>query len=250
MDMINNIFVTFIIAIKNDSQKLDNTIQSIVNQINQSYSNIEILVIDCNSLDNPFDIISKYAREVNIRFISEYDSGIYNAWNKAIKLSKGRWITFFGAGDLLMPNALSTLENFSLDVDNDCYVISSKSIIEYKNGNRRVAGDFFIQEKFERLFTTNHAGLLYRSNIFNKFGNFNERYKTAADYEFLLRVGRFIKFGYLDFIVSLYPYGGISSNSINPLKEAYHIRSKLSNISTIENFYLLLYGICSHIIRR
>ena len=238
-------FLTFIIAIKNDAKLLSSTVESIVYQANDINSKINIMVLDCISIDSPFLVLEKFSNNVCIDYFNEYDDGIYSAWNKGLKLINSKWVTFFGAGDILTPNALVVMEKFASN-HNDLSVISSKSLVTYSNGSKRVMGKMYIVDEFKKKFTTNHAGLLYSSDIFLKYGNFNESYKTAADYEFLLRIGPLVKFGFINFVTSIYPYGGISSNSISPLFEAFRLRKKYSNLYYIHNLTILFYGFFAH----
>ena len=66
--------------------------------INQTYDNIEYIIIDGGSSDNTFDIIQRYENKIDY-WISEKDEGIYSAMNKASELAKGKWINFMNCGD-------------------------------------------------------------------------------------------------------------------------------------------------------
>ena len=86
--------VSVIVSTLNDGDKLQMTIESF---INQDYENKELLVIDGLSTDSTTEICKKYQNVISV-YVSEKDSGIYDAWNKGLKFSKGEWITFLGAG--------------------------------------------------------------------------------------------------------------------------------------------------------
>ena len=243
--LINHFWLTIVIALKNNSDELDKTLLSISEQSNQINSKILVLIMDSNSEDYPYRIYKKFNQIINIRFISEFDNGIYYAWNRSIKLLNSKWVTFFGAGDLFLPNALIELEKFT--IEHQSYtVVSSKSQISYRNGIKRIAGKRYIFDEFRCNFTTNHSGLLYDVDIFRRHGNFNLNYKIASDYEFLLRIGKYENFGFLNHLISFYPYGGISSKSLLPLIEVYKIRKINKLVPWHINLYLLLRGILAH----
>lgn len=241
--------ITVIISLKNSSKDLAATLESFSLEDPKTLINTEFLVIDSNSIDHPIDIISNYSNRLNIRFISGYDNSIYAAWNKGVALAGGIFVTFFGAGDLINKGALSYLMEAALWED-PLDIISAKSLIVYQNGSTRVSGIKYNYEEFKSKFTTNHAGLLYSKDLFYKFGNFSENYKISADYEFLLRIGPKIRAAYIDQIVSIYPYGGISSRSLKPLLEVYKVRKKMRILSSSKLLGLLIYGILAHYYRR
>ena len=232
-------WLTIVIALKDDALLLRSTLDSISSQ--EGLDDIKVIVMDCNSIDDPYSVVSSFKNQLDITYFSEYDSGIYSAWNKSLKHSKSEWVTFLGAGDLLLLNAIVELKKISRDIKSPT-VISSKSQIIYGNGTKKVSGKEYKLDEFSLYFTTNHSGLLYSRKIFYMYGNFNEKYKSASDYEFLLRIGTKINFRFLDRVISEYPYGGISSNSINPLIEIYNIRKKHTNIRWYKNVYIFLYG--------
>ena len=74
----------------------------------QKTSDCELIIIDGDSSDSTLEIIKSFGDEIDV-LISEPDNGIYDAWNKGINVSQGKWIMFLGADDQLFPNALSNL---------------------------------------------------------------------------------------------------------------------------------------------
>src|SRR5690242_10798486 len=105
--------VSIITVVYNGKTTLENTILSV---INQSYNNLEYIVIDGGSTDGTIDIIKKYESRITY-WISESDKGIYDAMNKGLQLVKGNWINFMNSGDrFYSENILSYIfENRYLD---------------------------------------------------------------------------------------------------------------------------------------
>jgi glycosyltransferase involved in cell wall biosynthesis len=234
--------VTVLIALRNDRQGLAKTLASLVNQPNADA--FRILVIDCNSLDFPIDVVREYKKRMNIDFYVGHDRGIYHSWNRGLRLVSTQWVTFFGAGDLFLPNAATLLVE-AAKCEDAADVISSKSENLYPRGRIEVRGDPFNALSFARFFTINHSGTLYRTSIFAEYGNFDENYRSSGDYDFLLRIRNRARFGFIDAVISQYIVGGISSSSTLPLKETFSIRKKYKTVSTFENWKLRLRGTAS-----
>ncbi|MGE3613867.1 MAG: glycosyltransferase family 2 protein [Sulfurimonas sp.] len=88
--------VSIITVVYNAKDMIISTIESVVNQ---TYNNIEFIIIDGASTDGTIDLIKQYSDKISF-FISENDAGIYDAMNKGIKNATGEWITFLNAGDV------------------------------------------------------------------------------------------------------------------------------------------------------
>ena len=97
----NLLKVSVIISVLNGSDKIKDTIESILNQV---YSNFELIIIDGGSTDNTVDIIKNFDLP-KIKWISEPDKGISDAFNKGIKLATGDYINFQGDGDGFINNS-------------------------------------------------------------------------------------------------------------------------------------------------
>lgn len=125
MEKITIITVTF-----NCKNSIEKTIQNI---INQSYKNIEYIIVDGRSTDGTVEIINKYTNNIDI-FISEPDNGIYDGMNKGIKLSSGDWIIFMNSGDYFV--SLDILDKiFKTTIDSNIGVIHGGWFLKYLEFN-------------------------------------------------------------------------------------------------------------------
>ena len=77
--------------------------KTILSVVNQTYPNIEYIVIDGGSTDGTLDVIKKYSDKITY-WVSESDKGIYDAMNKGIDAATGDWINFMNAGDVFYHN--------------------------------------------------------------------------------------------------------------------------------------------------
>ena len=99
---------TVITPVFNGATYIEQTIKSI---INQKFKNFEYIVVDGVSTDGTQEIIKQYTSKID-KFISEKDEGMYDAIDKAIKISSGKYILWINSDDILVDN--KTLENLSL----------------------------------------------------------------------------------------------------------------------------------------
>jgi glycosyltransferase involved in cell wall biosynthesis len=206
-------FLSIIIPVFNAKEKLPVAIGSIVSQ---TYTDYEIVIIDGSSTDGSVDLIKSYSSaNSNIRFISETDKGIYDAMNKGIELSIGKWLFFLGADDTFYEEStLSTIAG---------YLESTDSKITY--GNVEIVGDTsWAKNKeiydgpftFEKLLNKNicHQSIFYKSDfIKNEIGKYNINYNLCADWDFNLRCYSKASFLYVDQIVARFYGGGVSTIS-------------------------------------
>lgn len=195
--------------------------KTILSVINQTYSNIEYIIIDGGSTDGTVDIIKKYESKIAY-WVSEPDKGIYDAMNKGIDGATGEWIATLNSGDTYFNN--NTVE------------IVVKNIIEFKYSTDIFYGKinmiYYNSKIIERY--PDRIELLYRkmclfhptcfvcSKLY-KIRKYNIKYKIAADYDFLRWsfVNNY-KFHYIDSVIVNFEIGGISGTTIFNA-DAYHI---------------------------
>ena len=116
--------ISIVTVCYNAEKDIEKTIHSV---INQTYDNIEYIVIDGGSNDGTLSMINKYASKID-KIISEPDKGIYDAMNKGITLAKGDWINFMNAGDSYVD--ADVLKLVSDNINNNCDIIYGVKNIE------------------------------------------------------------------------------------------------------------------------
>ena len=164
----------------NNKDGLKKTIQSV---INQTFTDYEFIIIDGLSQDGSTDIIKQYDKDITY-WISEKDSGIYNAMNKAIKQASGEYLYFLNSGDKLASN--NVFEQI-FDKTHEHSFICGNYITEHK-------GDFKKEEPYKnrdwRLslydlyagYLCHQAFFIHRDN-FMQYGLYDESLRIVADWK-------------------------------------------------------------------
>ncbi len=231
--------ISIIIATYNAYGSLRTCLDSIVPQLT---SEVELVIIDGGSKDNTNDIIKSYGDKVSVH-ISEPDKGIYDAWNKGIKLCHGKWIMFIGADDILLPNAvntyLKTIEN-TANIDNYDYICAHNEYVNEEGKLLKVLGEEPQWRKMRKGMAAAHVASLHnKHNLFEIIGGYNLNFRICADYELLLRKKESLKYLFLDNHIARMKIGGMSF-STKAIVEAYNIRKLHNSLPVgINEFYFL-----------
>lgn len=178
--------VTVITVVFNQKKHIQSSIESV---LNQSYNNLEYIIIDGGSTDETIDVIKKYSDKIS-KYISEPDQGIYYAMNKGISLATGDIIGFLNADDFysdksVIKKVVDAFKNNSVD---SCYgdiLYVKRNDITTITRNWK-SGEFSI-EKFKRGWFPPHPTFFVKRNIYNKFGRFNTTFKFSSDVELMIR---------------------------------------------------------------
>jgi len=190
--------------------------------LNQTYSDIDYVVIDGNSSDETILIIKEYEQKFNGRmhWISEPDNGLYDAMNKGIKMSSGEIIGILNSDDYYASNNVLTqvVDTISSKNTDSCYgnllyVKKNKPYRYWRSGPHK---------SFKYGWMPPHPSLFIKKNIYEKFGYYRLDCGTAADYELMLRFleKEKVKTQWIDELLVIMRVGGISNRSISSRIEA------------------------------
>jgi glycosyltransferase involved in cell wall biosynthesis len=231
----------------NEEKTIEKTCKSIASQ---KYKNFEWRVIDGKSTDKTLEIIKKYKKHTT-SLSSEKDSGIYNAMNKGIKKSKGKYLLFLNGGDYLKNE--NTLQEVSAFIEkdghkNDLYygdmLYDNGELVSYKNST--------LNEKFFAKKSISHQATFIKKDLFFKYGDYNEKYRIVSDFEFWIKsiIKGKIKTKYLPVVVSVFDQSGMSTDyklakkqidERNDVLLKYNLISKrAAHISRIKWFILMI----------
>ena len=192
-----------VIPVYRAAAKLERSIASVLKQPRELW---ELVIIDGGSRDRTLEVIESYSDSVR-ESVSERDEGVYDAMNKGIARSRGRYLYFLGAGDTLRPGALARAAS---------RVPGRKIGFLYGNvlmHDRNLVWDGpWTAQKF-RTRTPCQQGIFYDRRIFARHGLFELQYPTLADYALNLRCFGDPKIEkiYLDEIIADYEGGGLSA---------------------------------------
>lgn len=185
--------VSVIISSLNDVIGLKYTVDKL---LLDKYPSLEIIVIDGASADHTDDSIKYFIDRIS-HFVFEPDLGIYDAWNKGLRLARGEYIAFLGAGDSYSEEGLSCLVRSAIANPSADFISSRLEIIRDEMLIRTI-GSAWQWTKFRRFMNAVHAGSLHSRRLFDLYGEFDTSYKIAGDYELLLRAHKTLKTSYVD----------------------------------------------------
>lgn len=188
----NEELVSVITVIRNGEKNIQRCIDSV---LKQTYKNCEHIIIDGASTDSTISIIDGYGEKIEI-WISEPDSGIYNALNKGINLSRGRFYVPLGCDDILLPTGIEKMMHHA----KDNLIVYGKVQVRDKNG-------------LPLNISRNHsAGMLISKAAHDTYGLYDESYRIAADTKFIELVARDGGTIKTEDLVGEFFLGGVSSN--------------------------------------
>jgi len=229
--------ISIITICKNSESTISRCIDSV---INQTYSNVEYIIIDGASTDNTMKIINNYRDRID-KIISESDKGIYDAMNKGIIACSGDYMLFLNSDDYLLPDStVINIVNY-IKANNESDIYYGKVLIlneETGNGNLWKAAKVSKFSLFRGALP--HPATVYRTSKLRDSGMFDTSYKVAGDYEWSVRAllkHRF-RFKSFDIIVAVFNKGGISTKKdFEQLLKEEKARVKQTYYSSLERKY-------------
>lgn len=205
--------VSVVIGVRNGAATLQRCLDSIAAQ---EFGSRETIVVDGASTDGTRELVERNARQGKVdSFVSEPDGGVYEAWNKAIRRSRGRWISFLGCDDVY--HDASSLRALVQAAN----AAAGRARVVYGRIKRVTAGGVPVEtigvpwgrarQGFLDGVNIPHPGTLHHRTIFEERAYFDESYRIAGDYHLLL--GELLERPpvFVDLVVVDMTFGGISS---------------------------------------
>ena len=232
-------FFSIITASYNSEKTITATILSV---LNLHFTDYEYIIIDGNSSDETVKIIQSFdakfkEKRIRYSYISEKDKGIYDAWNKGIALTTGKWISFLGSDDEYLNDALSNYYT-QIQKNSACNYISSQvELVNSKKEKIAVFGNVFNWEQANINLDLAQVGSFHKRELFTVVGLFSTKYKIVGDLEFYLRCEKNIKPAYFKLVTAKMENGGVSNQVYKALKEALLVKLQFKNRAKILCYY-------------
>jgi len=227
--------ISIITVVYNNKETIKDAIDSV---LGQKYKNIEYIIVDGASTDGTIEVIQSYGDKVS-KFISEKDTGIYDAMNKGISLASGDIIGILNSDDFyvdeyVLEKIVKEFESKNVDsVYADLVYVNPQDlnkVVRYYNSS------YFTPEKFAYGWMPAHPTFFVKKEVYEKFGVFKTDYKIAADCELLTRflARNKITYSYIKTPIVKMRIGGASTNGI---KSNYILNKEIIRACKENNIY-------------
>jgi glycosyltransferase involved in cell wall biosynthesis len=232
--------VTIITVCYNSERTIEKTIQSV---INQTYQNIEYIIIDGKSTDQTVTIIKSYNKFIS-KWFSEIDCGLYDAINKGIIHSTGNLIGILHSDDIFFSN--NVIEEIVKFHSNNLIQASIGDILQV-NRKGRIVRKYSSQNwdpaKLKFGFMPPHPSIFIKKELYLKYGFYLTDFKISADFEFVTRL--FLKnkitWDYSNITTTKMLIGGLSSSGIGSYITVTREIAKSLKINRVKFMHIYIY---------
>jgi glycosyltransferase involved in cell wall biosynthesis len=179
--------ISLITVCYNSEKTIKDTLDSV---LNQTYKNYEYIIIDGKSNDNTLNILSDYKGKFNgkMKFISEKDNGLYDAMNKGIKMSTGSIIGILNSDDILSNKDIFKKIADAFDKTKCDGIYSNLYIMDYETMTKPLRTFIAKSGNYKYGWYPPHPTLYLKKEVYNKYGLYNQEFRIAADYDFMIRI--------------------------------------------------------------
>lgn len=226
----NNPLVTVLLPSYNHDKYIKEAILSV---LNQTYKNIELIVIDDGSTDKSFEIISNLQKIYNFKYIHRENRGLIKTLEELLTYANGEYISLFSSDDIYANNKIDVLVKY-LEKNQEYDVAYSKiSIIDsnsnfISNVNEHYSSGYIFDKLLKGDFFINGLGTLIRTDIYKRYQRVDS---YIDDLQLWLKISKNHKFGFIDEYLACYRIHNnhLSSNLFKMQNAEYEIISKYSN---------------------
>lgn len=228
--------LSVITIVFNNAKDIERTVLSV---LNQSYKNIEYIVIDGASTDGTLNIIKKYENRL-AKLISEKDKGIYDAMNKGLALATGDYVLFMNSGDEIYE--LDTVEKvFATTPNADIYYGETEMYDENWNslGQRRhSAPKHFNWQSFKYGMNISHQAIYIKRSLTEPY---DLQYKYSADIDWIIKIAK-----KASNIVNTHLY--VAKYLVGGMSKQKHRESLKERFKIFSHYYGFVANVINHIV--
>jgi len=209
--------ISIITVCYNSEKYITSAIESV---LNQTYTDIEYIIVDGNSNDGTLGIIQKYDDKIT-QWISEPDKGLYDAMNKGIEMATGDIVGILNSDDTFYSNTV--LAQIAAFHSSNFIDASVGAIVQHKENGKVVrvySSQNWMPVKLKIGFMPPHPSIFFRRELFGKFGIYELGYTIGADYELICRffLKHNISWKYSGITTTSMLIGGLSSSGVSSYK--------------------------------
>ena len=236
--------ISIITATYNSEVTLSSCMTSV---LQQSYQNIEYVIIDGNSEDKTLELVKQHQLQfpqIEFKILSEPDNGIYDALNKGVQLATGKVIGFVHSDDILADNQIISKLANQFDKENVDGVYGDLQYVDKNNIGKIIRywkSTDFNASLLKKGWMPAHPTLFLKKEVYEKHGEFNLNFKISADYDFMLRILKddSLKFTYLPNVITKMRVGGASNRSIKNIIQKTKEDYRAVRLNNIGGWYLI-----------
>lgn len=168
--------------------------RSLKSALNQTYKNIEVVIVDDGSTDGTADVVRKYLPDARVKYVYQKNKGLSGARNTAMKNASGEYFAMLDADDVFLPEKIECQVEY-LEAHKDCDICYSDLWLFYENDFDQLVGTTYkfysgtdvFPQLLKRSFI-NTLTVVLRRSVVDRFGYLDERYRYAEDLEYFLRL--------------------------------------------------------------
>ena len=239
-----NPLVTFFIPSYNHAKYVEKSITSVCEQ---TYKNLEVIVIDDGSKDGSHEIISGLQKKYNFNYIHRPNKGLIKTLNEALEIANGEYICWGGSDDYFALDKVEKQVEF-FKGHPDYAVCYGKMIYIDDNGNMKKEAKIKYNESgfvFDKLLYRNFITLptvMVKTSVIKEFGGFDERF-FLEDYPLWLKISKKYKIGFLNELLTYYRLhaSNVSGDLFKMVKEIEYILSDYKNEPSYKKAIKILY---------
>jgi len=238
--------VSVIIPAFNVDKYISKTLDSV---INQTYSNLEIIVVNDGSSDKTEEIIQLYSKkDTRIIYIYQNNKGVSAARNRGIKEAKGEYICFFDSDDIMLPSKIE--KQYQFLENNIEFDIIYSNLYHFIDNTKKVfilsilkSSDYLYKNLLQYGNFINPNTVFFRKKIYEKYGGFDESIRSSEDWEYWLRLSyNKVLFVLMPDFLTLYRIrkNSLSSDSVVICKTSLIVLEKQKELPQTSEDYLII----------